>query len=313
VAGVAGEQAVFRVDHFLGLATVQNLLVARLANRVLEPVWNSAHVEQVDIVWEETLSLEGRAGYYDRAGQLRDMVQNHLLQVLCLIAMEPPASLSERDLRDRKVDVLRSVRPLTEADVESRTARARYGAGRIGECSVPAYVDEPGVDAARGTETYAEVVLELDSRRWAGTPFRIRTAKAVGRKRMEVELRFRPVPQLPFGGDAPAPEPNLLHIGLDVEEPCDLALHLTTTAPGSPPRLAPLTMSAELPRPELPEYARLLLDVLDGDSALSVRGDEAEQAWRIMTPILDAWAGGRVPLQEYPAGSDGPPPVSRPT
>jgi glucose-6-phosphate 1-dehydrogenase len=141
VTGVAGEHEVFRVDHFLGLATVQNLLGMRLANRVLEPVWNSAHIEQVEIVWEETLGLEGRAAYYDRAGQLKDMVQNHLLQVLCLVAMEPPASLGERDLRDRKLDVLRSVCPLRPEQMTARTRRARYTAGRLGERDVPDYVD----------------------------------------------------------------------------------------------------------------------------------------------------------------------------
>jgi glucose-6-phosphate 1-dehydrogenase len=310
VSGVGGEHAVFRVDHFLGLTTVQNLLGARLANRVLEPVWNSAHIEHVDIVWEESLTLEGRAAYYDRAGQLRDMVPNHLLQVLCLTAMEPPASFGERELRDRKLDVLRSVRPVTAADVGSRTARARYTAGRIGERSVPAYVDEQGVDPARETESFAEIVLELDSWRWAGTPFRIRTAKALGRKRMEVVVRFRPVPRLPFGADVPQPPANELRIGLDVNEPGDLTMHLTGTGPGSPPALVPMTMTAELPTPELPEYGRVLLDILDGDSLLSVRGDEAEEAWRIVTPVLEAWADDRVPMQEYAAGSTGPPQLS---
>ena len=301
VAGVAGEQAVFRVDHFLGLATVQNVLGMRLANRVLEPVWNSAQIEQVDIVWEETLALEGRAGYYDRAGQLRDMVQNHLLQILCLIAMEPPASLGERDLRDRKLDVLRAVRPLRLED----TRRARYTAGRIGDRTVPAYVDEDGVDPGRGTETFAEVVLELGGWRWAGTRFRLRTGKALSHARQEVVVRFRPVPRLPFG-DAVEPAANELRIGLDVAEPGDLILRLNGRAAGSPLELVPLTLTAELPAPELTEYSRVLLDVLDGDSTLSIRGDEAEEAWRIVEPVLEAWARGEVPLEEYPAGSDGP-------
>jgi len=300
VAGVDGEQAVFRVDHFLGLATVQNLLGLRLANRILEPLWNATHVERVDVVWEETLALEGRAAYYDRAGQLRDMIQNHLLQILCLIAMEPPDSLGERDLRDRKLEVLRSVRPVRTED----TRRARYAAGRIGDRAVPAYVEEEGVDPARGTETFAEVALELDSPRWAGTPFRLRTGKALSRARQEVVVRFRPVPPLPFG-DAD-PEPNELRIGLDVEQPGDLVLHLNGRAAGSPVRLVPLSLTAELPAPELTEYSRVLLDVLDGDSRLSIRGDEAEEAWRIVTPVLEAWAADRVPLGQYPAGSDGP-------
>ena len=198
VAGVAGEQAVFRVDHALALATVQNLLGVRLANRVLEPVWNSTHIEQVDILWDETLAMEGRVSYYDRTGALEDVIQNHLLQILCLIAMEPPVSLGERDLRDRKLDVLRSVRQLAPADVASRTRRARYTAGRLASTggadgrAVPAYVEEEGVDPKRGTETFAEVVLELESWRWTGTRFLLRTGKALAQRRKEAVVRFRP-------------------------------------------------------------------------------------------------------------------------
>jgi glucose-6-phosphate 1-dehydrogenase len=163
------EPAVFRVDHFLAMTTVQNILGTRLANRMLEPIWNSTHIAEVDIVWDESLALEGRAGYYDGVGALKDMLQNHLLQLLCLVAMEPPISLGERDLRDRKLDVLRSVRPLTDSDVVRRTRRARYLAGRIGDQQVPAYVDEEGVSPRRSTETFAEMELELDNWRWPGT------------------------------------------------------------------------------------------------------------------------------------------------
>ena len=306
VPGLAGERAVFRVDHFLGMTTVQNLLGIRLANRILEPVWNSTHIERVEIVWEETLALEGRAGYYDRAGQLKDMIQNHLLQIVCLIAMEPPAGLGERDLRDRKLDVLRSVRPLTARDAEVLTRRARYTAGRIADRAVPAYADEDGVDAERRTETFAEVTFHLDGWRWDGTPFHIRTAKAMARDRMEVVICFREVPRLPFG-DRAAPAPNELRIGLQIEQERDVELHVTGIAPEADSGLVPLTLTAELPRSELREYSRVLLDLLDGDSALSIRGDEAEAAWRIVTPILEAWEQDRVPLEEYPAGSEGPP------
>jgi glucose-6-phosphate 1-dehydrogenase len=311
VAGVAGEQAVFRVDHALGLATVQNLLAVRLANRVLEPVWNSTHIERVDILWDETLALEGRASYYDKTGALKDVIQNHLLQILCLVAMEPPVSLGERDLRDRKLDVLRSVRLLTSADVASRTRRARYTAGQLAntggaDCRVVAdYVEEDGIDPQRDIETFAEVVLELESWRWTGTRFLLRTGKALARRRKEAVVRFRPVPALPF--DDAEPVANELRIGLD--GPYDFALSLTGRATGPPPRLAPLALDAELPAPELPAYSRVLMDVLNGDSTLSIRGDEAEQAWRVLTPVLQAWADGRVPLQEYPAGSAGPPPL----
>jgi glucose-6-phosphate 1-dehydrogenase len=300
------EHAVFRVDHFLAMTTVQNILGTRLANRLLEPIWNSAHIEEIEIVWDETVALEGRAGYYDGVGALKDMVQNHLLQLLCLVAMEPPVSSSERDLRDRKVDVLRSVRGLREEDVARRTRRARYAAGRIGDRAVPAYADEPGVDPAYATETFAEVELELESWRWSGTTFRLRTGKALSRDRAEVAVRFRPVPHLPFE-EAVDPAPNVLRFGLDPET---LTLELTGTGPGPSGGLTPLTLRAALLPPLLPAYGRLLLDVLNGDPTLSIRGDEAEESWRIVDPVVAAWSRGLVPLEEYPAGSDGPPETS---
>ncbi|MGV9302919.1 glucose-6-phosphate dehydrogenase [Nonomuraea sp. NPDC003727] len=297
---VVPEQAVFRVDHFLAMTTVQNVLGSRLANRVLEPIWNSAHISEVEIVWDETLTLEGRAGYYDGAGALKDMLQNHLLQVLCLVAMEPPLSLGERDLRDRKIDVLRSVRRLTDDDVVHRTRRARYLAGRVGDRDVPPYAEEEGVDPRRGTETFAEVELELESWRWSGTVFRLRTGKALEQDRKEVAVRFRPAPHLPFGDSEHAP--NVLRFGL---EPESMTLALTGVGPGGH-ALAPLTLTAQLEAPDLPAYGRLLLDVLHGNAALSIRGDEAEESWRVLAPVMSAWSRDLVPLLEYPAGSDGP-------
>ena len=301
LADTVPEQAVFRVDHFLAMTTVQNLLGTRLANRVFEPIWNSAHIAGIDIVWDESLALEGRAGYYDGVGALKDMLQNHLLQLLCLVAMEPPVSLSERDLRDRKVDVLRSVRPLAGADLALATRRGQYTAGRIGRHDVPAYTSEAGVDPAHRTETFAEIELALDNWRWPDTVFRLRTGKALRRDRKEVVVHFRPVPHLPFAhrGDE---APNLLRFGLDPES---VRLELT----GIGPRLrtlSPLALAAELEPPELPAYGQLLHSVLSGDSALAIRGDEAEQSWRVVTPVIEAWAKDAVPLQPYPAGSDGP-------
>ncbi|MEU6431057.1 glucose-6-phosphate dehydrogenase [Microbispora sp. NPDC046973] len=299
--GVVPEQAVFRVDHFLAMTTVQNVLGSRLANRVLEPIWNSAHVAEVEIVWDERLALEGRAGYYDGVGALKDMVQNHLLQLLCLVAMEPPISLGERDLRDRKVDVLRSVRPPSGEDILRRTHRARYTAGRIGDREVPAYVDEEGVDPGHRTETFAEVELELDSWRWSGTTFRLRSGKALGDDRKEIAVRFRHVPHLPLGLSGEV-LPNVLRFGLDPE---DLTLDLTGV--GSHARtLVPLTLTARTEPPDLPAYGQVLLDVLSGNAALSIRGDEAEESWRVLTPVLSAWSEDIVPLREYPAGSGGP-------
>jgi glucose-6-phosphate 1-dehydrogenase len=297
LAELTDERHVFRVDHFLAMTTVQNLLGTRLANRVLEPIWNSAHIDEVEIVWDESLALEGRAGYYDHVGALKDMVQNHLLQLLCLVAMEPPVSLGERDLRDRKVDVLRSVRPFEDEDVVGRTRRARYRAGRVGDRNVPAYVDEDGVTPEHGTETFAEVELELDSWRWSGTRFRLRTGKALARNRKEVVVHFRPVPRLPFGGVTP----NVLRFGLNPE---GLTLELTGTGPGSELSLVPLTLTASIEPPELPAYGRILLDVLRGDATLSIRADEAEESWRVLAPVMDGWARGLRPLEEYDAGAE---------
>ena len=299
LAEVLPEQAVFRVDHFLAMTTVQNILSSRLANRILESIWNSAHIDLVDIVWEESLALEGRAGYYDGVGALKDMVQNHLLQVLCLVAMEPPVSLDERDLRDRKVDVLRSIRPLTDEDVKRYSRRARYLAGRIGDREIPAYVDEPGVDPARQTETFAEVTLKLDNWRWSGTTFRIRAAKAIGGGRREVAVHFREVPQLPAAAHR---EANVLRFGLEPE-----GLHLELTGvTGRLGALGPLTLDTELAPPSLPAYGQLLLNVLSHDASLSIRGDEAEESWRVVAPVLDGWARDLVPMGGYPAGSQGP-------
>jgi glucose-6-phosphate 1-dehydrogenase len=303
VAGDAGEEALYRVDHVLGMATTQNLLGLRLANAVLAPLWNSARIEAIEIHWEETLALEGRAGYFDKAGTLKDVLQNHALQVLSLIAMEPPASLDQSELRDRMVEAVRAIRSLRPDEVAKQTRRARYTAGRIGDKQIPAYVDEEGVDPSRQTETFAEIALELDSERWAGTRFVLRGGKAMRRRRKGVVVRFRPVSDLPSGLGEPAPEE--LWIGID--GPNDITLDLTGTAAGPPLQLSSVELSAPPPESDLPAYSRVLLDVLDGDGALSVRGDEAEEAWRVMTPVLEGWAADRVAVEEYPAGSEGLP------
>ncbi|NKY49641.1 glucose-6-phosphate dehydrogenase [Nocardia vermiculata] len=300
LADLLPEQSVFRVDHFLAMTTVQNVLGSRLANRVFESVWNSTHIEKVEIVWDETLTLEDRAGYYDTVGALEDMVQNHLLQLLCLIAMEPPITLSERDLRDRKVDVLRSIHTLTDDDIRRCTRRARYSAGTIGDRQVPSYRDERGVDPSRGTETFTEIDLTIDNWRWSGTTFTMRTGKALGADHKEVAVHFRPVPQRPFRPDTTTP--NVLRFGL---EPESLTLALTVVG-AAVDALVPLTMTTPVQPSDLPAYGRLLLNVLNGDPALSIRADEAEQAWRVVTPVISAWSRGVVPLEEYPAGSSGP-------
>ena len=302
LAEVADEDSVFRVDHFLAKQTVQNVLGLRFANRIFEPLWNARHIASVDIVWDETVTLEGRAGYYDHAGALRDMLQNHLLQLLCLVAMEPPHTLTARDLRDRKVDVLRAVRALTPDEVRRHTARARYTAGRIGDRDVPDYTAEPGVDPARQTETYAAMTCWIDNWRWAGVPFRLRSGKALGARRSHIAVRFREVPHLVFGQHE-EPAPNVLRLSID---PDRIELSMNLNGAGDPFDLEPASLDTALAPQDLPAYSRLLLDILEGDATLSIRGDEAEEAWRIMDPVLAAWADGAAPLGEYAAGSSGP-------
>ena len=299
------EDSVFRTDHFLAMQTVLNILGLRFANRMFEPVWNAMHIERVDIVFDETLGLEGRAGYYDTAGALRDMLQNHLLQMLAVVAMEPPAALDARGLAARKADVLRAARP--PEDMRRDTVRARYTAGRIGERELPDYTAEEGVQAERGTETYAEYTVRIQNWRWAGVPFRLRSGKALGADRHEIVLRFKPVPHLAFGGDpgGGGPEPDLLRLRLD---PDGIGLELNLNGAGDPFDLERRSLEVDLPPTRLSAYGLLLKELLAGEAALSISDVEAEESWRIVEPILAAWVAGEVPLLEYPAGSDGPVP-----
>ena len=195
------ERTIFRMDHFLGKQTVQNILGLRFANRIFEPVWNSQHIERVEIVWDETLTVEGRAGFYDANGALRDMVQNHLLQLLCLIGMEPPPTFGEADFRSHKVALLRAVRRLVPDEIHQSSLRGRYSEGMIGSRKVPSYANEPGVDANRETETFAQVTLYIDNWRWAGVPFVLRSGKALGQDRREIAIHFKSVPHLAFAGN----------------------------------------------------------------------------------------------------------------
>jgi glucose-6-phosphate 1-dehydrogenase len=295
------EQSVFRVDHFLMKQTIQNVLGLRFANRIFEMLWDRDNIDRVEISWDETVALEGRASYYDRSGALRDMIQNHLLQLLTFVGMEPPLTMSERDLRDRKVEVLRAVRSFTPEEVSDHTVRARYTEGKVGGAPVPNYVDEPGVDPDRKIETFAQVTLFIDNWRWAGVPFVLRSGKAMAGDRHEIVVHFRPVPHLAFQQDCP--EPNRLRLQLN---PDRMSLGVNINGPGDPLDLERVELSTECCQQEMPAYARLLLDVIEGDPVLAIRGDEAEESWRIVEPILHAWAEGRVPLRDYPAGSDGP-------
>ncbi len=293
------EDAVFRIDHFLAMQTALNLLGLRFANRLFEPVWNGAHVDRVEIVFDEALALEGRAGYYDTAGALRDMLQNHLLQLLALVAMEPPHAIDDTTFPAHKADVLRAVSP--PVDMARDTVRARYTGGSVGGRELPDYTAEEGVDPSRGTETYAEFTVTVDNWRWAGVPFRLRTGKALGTDRREIAVHFKPVPHLPFGTGQP--EPGVLRMRL---EPDGIALELNLNGAGDPFDLERQVLEADLPRQELPAYGILLRELLAGHTTLSISDVEAEESWRIVEPILAAWAAGEVPLREYPAGSAGP-------
>lgn len=296
------EEAVFRIDHFLGEQTVQNVLGLRFANRLFEPLWCGEHVAAVDIVWDETIALEGRAGYYDQTGALRDMVQNHLLQLLAFISMERPDGLGAGPLRDAKVDVLRAVRTLDDEAVRSYTMRGRYTAGVADARPILDYTAEPGVEPARRTETFAEVVLWVDNDRWRGVPFRLRTGKALARDLREMRVRFRPVARLAFG-DGDEPGPNVLTMTM---HPDRLLVDIALNGAGDPFRLEPARIALDLAPQELSAYARLLVDALEGDPAFSTRGDEAEESWRIVDPVVAAWNRDVTPLLPYPAGSAGP-------
>ncbi len=296
------ENAVFRVDHFLTWQPFRSILGLRFTNRVFEPLWNRDHVERIEITWEETLALEGRADYFDPTGIMLDIIQNHLLQVLCLVAMEAPSSLNEGDLRRPKIEVLRSVKRLSPEEVRSQTVRARYGEGRIGDRDIPAYVDEEGVDPERRTETFAQVALEVDTPRWAGVPFVLRTGKALGRDLGEVAVHFRPASHPPFGRPE-APRPNVLRL---LKGPDRVTLDVNVGASADPFEPERIELSTVLAPQSPSAYGHLLLDALEGDPSLFVHAEEAEESWRIVEPIIEAWEKDEVPLLEYPAGSYGP-------
>ena len=297
------ERDIFRIDHFLAWQPFPTIMGLRFANGILEPLWDRNYIQRVEILWEETLALEGRAGYFDHAGAFKDLIQNHLLQLLCLTAMEAPTELHRRNLRDRKVDLLRAVRRLSPEEARTHTVRARYGAGRIGERDIPAYIDEEGVDPSRGTETFAQVTFVIDNLRWSGVPFVLRGGKALSGFRGEIAVHFRPVPHLAFqkAGD---PQPNVLRVRLGPEK---VTLNLNVNGPYDPFDLEQIELASEFaPQEFFAAYENLFVDLLDGNTTLFIRADEAEEAWRVSEPILTAWQEGLVPLLEYPAGSDGP-------
>ncbi|WP_294569873.1 glucose-6-phosphate dehydrogenase [uncultured Arthrobacter sp.] len=294
------EHNIHRVDHFLGKSTVFNILGLRFANRVLEPVWNNLHIEKVEIIFDEDLALENRARYYDGVGALRDMTQSHLLHVMALLALNAPSTLRERDLRDHIGLTLRA--STVDLDNPGSSRRARYTAGMIGDRQIPDYTAEPGVDASKDTETLTEITVSINNERWSGVPFILSSGKALGVKRKEAVITFRPVSHLPVGFTG-RDEPAKLRIGFG---PDTLQLELDVNGPGDIFSLDRTTLSAQLNETDLLPYGEVLDGVLAGDPTLSVRGDTAEDCWRIIEPVLKAWAENRVPLEEYRAGSIGP-------
>lgn len=297
---IVPEEQVFRVDHFLGKSTVLNLIGLRFANRIFEPLLSRDNVASVEIVIEESLGLEDRAGYYDKAGALIDMIQSHLLLVLALATMEAPSSVSSEDLRGAMAQVLRATRPWEKDGTSSR--RARYTAGKVGGRELPAYTRENGVDAARKTETLAELTVAIDTWRWSGVPVTLRSGKALGEPRQEIVFTFRDVPHLPSGFTGPT-QGAQLRVGV---KPASLELDLTTNGRGDPFDLEHDVLHADLGAPELSAYGEVLAELCEGDPTLSVRGDIAEECWRIVAPTLKAWRADTVPLDSYPAGSNGP-------
>jgi glucose-6-phosphate 1-dehydrogenase len=299
--GLVPEDRVQRVDHFLGRSTVLNLMGLRFANRIFEPLWNNQHVQSVEIVYDEQLALENRARYYDQAGALIDMIQSHLLQVLAVFAMEPPTTLSAEDVRDAKGIVLRATH-IWGDDGSGAGRRARYTAGELDGRSLPSYADEEGVEPDRKTETLAEVTVEIQNWRWAGVPFLLRSGKALGARRREILVTFKPAPHIPDGLEGNA-QPDRMRISLSPDE---LSLEINVNGPGDPDYIDRVSLDVDFQPGTLPAYGEVLQGIIKGDPTLAVRGDTAEQCWHIVAPVLAAWRADEVPLDEYPVGSNGP-------
>jgi glucose-6-phosphate 1-dehydrogenase len=314
VLSVFEERQVFRIDHYLGKETVQNILAMRFANYMFEPVWNRNYIDQVEITAAEDIGVGSRAEYYDRAGALRDLIQNHMLQLLCHVAMEPAVHFSADETRNEKVKVLQAIEPAAPDDVAGMAVRAQYRPGAVGGEPVRGYLEEEGVPPDSTTETYAALRLEVDNWRWAGVPFYLRTGKRLARKVTEIAITLKPVPHLGFGGDGSiGVRPNQLILTIQPDE--GVSLSLAAKIPGARMRMRPVLMqflygtSFLSQSPEA--YERLILDVMRGDATLFTRNDEVEAQWRICDPVLRVWEATPGPLPQYPAGSHGPPEATR--
>ena len=308
------ESQVYRIDHYLGKETVQNILMLRFANAIFEPVWNRNYIDNVQITIAETVGVEHRAGYYDTAGALRDMFQNHTLQMLTLVAMEPPSSFEADRVRDEKVRLLRSIRPFDLGRLDQLWVRGQYGPGSIDGQDVSGYLDESGISPGSRTETFVAAKLFIDNWRWQGVPFYCRTGKRLAVKDTEIAITFKKVPYSMFSsagvGDLP---PNVLVLQIQPEE--GISLHFQAKRPGSKLCMSTLNMkfsyksvfSADVPD----AYRRLLLDCMAGDQTLFTRQDDVEVSWQLLTPILQAWEQDQSPPCMYPAGTESFPEADR--
>ena len=308
VGAVFAERQIYRIDHYLGKETVQNLMALRFGNALFEPLWNAAHIDHVQITVAESLGVEGRGGYYDTSGALRDMVQNHILQLLCLVAMEPPSHMDADSVRDEKLKVLRSLKPIDDLDSGTVTVRGQYRAGAGPDGAVPGYTSE--IENARSTtETFVAIKAEISNWRWAGVPFYLRTGKRLAERVSEIVVAFRAIPHSIFDDGAGAIERNQLVIRLQPDEGVRLWLMIKDPGPGGMRlRYVPLDMSfATAFGVRSPDaYERLILDVIRGNQTLFMRRDEVEAAWKWIDPIAEAWSRSSEPPKGYTAGTWGP-------
>lgn len=311
LTAIFAESQVYRIDHYLGKETVQNLLALRFANSLFEPLWNNQYIDHVQITVAETVGIEGRWQFYDDAGALRDMVQNHLLQLLCLVAMEPPTRLAADSVQDEKLKVLRALMPMDRQQVRDNTVRGQYQNGAIAGLAVPGYLHEPGARSGSRTETFVALKAEIRNWRWSGVPFYLRTGKRLSRRYSEIVIQFREVPHVIFGEQMDPATTNRLVIRLQPDEGIRLLLRNKTPGLEDPMQLEPVSLNLSRPdtcnRPRLPDaYERLLYDVIRANSTLFMRADQVEAAWTWIDSIIAGWRGNGGKLTAYTAGSWGP-------